>query len=332
MTKKTGLVISGGGSRGAYAAGAIKFMVNELNMKFDLVAGTSTGALIAPMMVFDDLEPYVKRLEETYTTVRRKDIVRPRFPLAIPFRNSILKTWPLKRLVRRSVSEEECDIILNSDKELFLTTVGLKSGKTTYFTNQDNVSVPKGKLMEVMKHRKDLMKAMVASSNVPIITSPIRIKKDQYIDGGMRDAAPLNVAIKNGVTDLVAILLFPAKVPVRKNYFNRIPEITLRTSEMIFNEIIQGDLNRAKSVNDTLHYLKTVKSNVMAETGLDQAQVDKLFSTTNNPFTRKRPLKVTIIRPDGPLPGGNDSLSFDPKDLRDMFNMGFKEAKKTFGG
>ena len=43
---KRALVISGGGSKGAFAVGALKNLIRERNLTFDVVAGTSTGAAI----------------------------------------------------------------------------------------------------------------------------------------------------------------------------------------------------------------------------------------------------------------------------------------------
>jgi NTE family protein len=46
---KPALVLSGGGSRGAFAVGAVE-VLHEANIAFDIIASTSTGALIAPLL------------------------------------------------------------------------------------------------------------------------------------------------------------------------------------------------------------------------------------------------------------------------------------------
>ncbi|MCK5797226.1 MAG: patatin-like phospholipase family protein, partial [Deltaproteobacteria bacterium] len=45
-TQRTALVVSGGGSKGAFAVGAIE-VLRERGTDFDLICGTSTGSLIA---------------------------------------------------------------------------------------------------------------------------------------------------------------------------------------------------------------------------------------------------------------------------------------------
>jgi predicted acylesterase/phospholipase RssA len=43
------LVISGGGSKGAFAVGVLKYLFQEKGHEYDIISGTSTGALIAPL-------------------------------------------------------------------------------------------------------------------------------------------------------------------------------------------------------------------------------------------------------------------------------------------
>ena len=68
---RTGLVISGGGSKGAFAVGVVE-VLREYGYSFDMIAGTSTGALIAPLVAIDDIDTLVK----LYTNVSNKDIIR----------------------------------------------------------------------------------------------------------------------------------------------------------------------------------------------------------------------------------------------------------------
>ena len=100
MAKKA-LVISGGGSKGAFAVGALAYMVEELGLTFDLVAGTSTGALIAPLAVLGDVDGLVR----IYTSVETKDIIRKRNPvLAVLFHSSFYSSEPLEKLIREGAA------------------------------------------------------------------------------------------------------------------------------------------------------------------------------------------------------------------------------------
>jgi predicted acylesterase/phospholipase RssA len=67
----TALVISGGGDKGAFAVGAIEVLAQR-GYRYDIISGTSTGALIAPLVAIDDIDELVK----IYTTSKKRDIIR----------------------------------------------------------------------------------------------------------------------------------------------------------------------------------------------------------------------------------------------------------------
>ena len=60
---KKAVVLSGGGARGAYQAGAWKAL-RELDYQFDIVTGTSVGALNAAMMASGDFERAIMLWQE----------------------------------------------------------------------------------------------------------------------------------------------------------------------------------------------------------------------------------------------------------------------------
>ena len=95
--ERTGLAISGGGSKGAFAVGAIEYLV-EQGCHFDLVSGTSTGALIAPLVAIGD----ITALTKLYTSVKTKDIVRHNWRKF--YWNAVLDTKPLEKLIHQTES------------------------------------------------------------------------------------------------------------------------------------------------------------------------------------------------------------------------------------
>lgn len=69
---KTALVVSGGGSKGAFAVGVIKYLTeNRPDIKFDTFCGTSTGSLMLPLVALGEMA----LLEELYTTKTTQDII-----------------------------------------------------------------------------------------------------------------------------------------------------------------------------------------------------------------------------------------------------------------
>ena len=67
--KKTALVLSGGGSRGAYEAGACQALA-ELGIEIDIITGTSVGAINAAMVTQGELELATKLWKEMDSDLR----------------------------------------------------------------------------------------------------------------------------------------------------------------------------------------------------------------------------------------------------------------------
>lgn len=64
------LVISGGGSKGAFAGGVAEYLMIDCQKHYDLFVGTSTGSLLAPLLAVGDLE----MAKQVYTNVTQHDI------------------------------------------------------------------------------------------------------------------------------------------------------------------------------------------------------------------------------------------------------------------
>jgi len=64
------LVISGGGSKGAFAGGVAQYLIEEKKREYDLFLGTSTGSLLIPHLA----NGYLTKLHTMYTTVNQRKI------------------------------------------------------------------------------------------------------------------------------------------------------------------------------------------------------------------------------------------------------------------
>src|ERR1700723_2352094 len=97
------LAISGGGEDGAFGAGLlVGWTASGTRPTFKLVTGISTGALTAP---FAFLGPrYDAQLRAVYTTISRKDILEPRFYIAVLTEDALASNRPLRRTLARYVT------------------------------------------------------------------------------------------------------------------------------------------------------------------------------------------------------------------------------------
>jgi predicted acylesterase/phospholipase RssA len=312
MAGKRALVLSGGGAKGAFTAGAVKYLMVELGLHFDLVVGTSTGALIAPLVATRD----VANLIHFYENVEDRDILKDRPDLlAFLFSDALNDSKPLERLIHTFFgNRRRYERLIRSSTEIFVTVVNMQTGEIEY-GNQHRDSKPA------------LLKKILASACVPVMMPPVKIGTDQYVDGGVKEIAPLSKAIDEGATHIVSVILSPDALhrePVRKEFTGSM-EILKRTLALLTDEIVDNDLKIATVYSEAIRYLNQIKAHAKKELGLTGPQMRKLFRGLENPFEGKRIVGITTIRPDEELM--ESSLSFDPDQMREMVDKGYKKAK-----
>jgi predicted acylesterase/phospholipase RssA len=316
MANKRALVLSGGGAKGAFTAGVVKYLMVELGLNFDLVAGTSTGALIAPLVASQD----IANLIHFYENVEQQDILTDRPDLlAFLFSDALNDTKPLERLIHKFFGDKRrYERLLHSSTEMFVTVVNMQTGEIEY-GNQHRDSKP------------TLLKKILASACVPVMMPPVKIGKWQYVDGGVKEIAPFSKAIDEGATHIVSVILSPDpehREPIRKEFTSSM-DILKRTLALLTDEIVDNDLKIATVYSEAIRYLDRIKANGKERLGLTDSQIRKLFTGLENPFQGKRVVGITTIRPDEELI--DSSLNFDPVKMREMVDQGYKKAKEVVG-
>lgn len=230
-----GLSISGGGSKGAYAVGVIK-RLEELNLKFNAVVGTSTGALLSPLAACG----YTKMAEEIYTSVTTRDIIRKRFWFTLPWASSLYKSWPLKKTINKGMTDGMYAKLTSAGTPRSLVcTVNLNSEQTCYW--EPGTEAPEG---GVVVTKEVFCRALLASSNQPGLMEPIQVLRhgDYHVDGGVREVAPIKKLVDLGCTEIYAIVLDPLKATYNKKKFNRIIPTMLKSLELLVAEVRLNDV------------------------------------------------------------------------------------------
>ena len=325
------LVISGGGSKGAFAVGAVRHMVEQLGLTFDLVAGTSTGALISPLVVADELA----LLERVYTSVKTSDILAdPSRAQDVLSRGYFFDTAPLEKLVKKTIDATIAQRILDSPVPIFLATVCLQTGRLTYFQTGQFNGRPEGTADLVrVADRATLISAVVASSNQPILMPPIAIGAPaplrEYVDGGVREYAPISVAIANDALEVYVILHSPPPA-TREPQEGRVKGMigmVGRAIGLLVDEVGDNDLRLAQIYSEASQYLETIRLNARG-LGLSNDQITQLFAGAN-PFVGRRPVRLHVIRPESKFP--TEGLTFDPKVMKQLVAWGRRRAEEILG-
>jgi predicted acylesterase/phospholipase RssA len=314
VASKRALVLSGGGAKGAFTAGVVKYLMVELGLNFDLVVGTSTGALIAPLVASRD----IANLIHFYENVEQQDILKDRPDLlAFLFSDALNDTKPLERLITKFFGDRKrYESLVRSPTEMFVTVVNMQTGEIEY-GNQHQDPKPR------------LLKKILASACVPVMMPPVKIGRHQYVDGGVKEIAPFSKAIDEGATHIVSVILSPDAIhrePARKEFTSSM-EILKRSLELLTEEIVDNDLKVATVYSEAIRYLDRIRKDAKEKLGLTEPQIRRLFAGIENPFQGKRIVGITTIRPDDELV--ESSLNFDPDKMREMVDQGYNKAKEV---
>jgi len=298
MNKKRALVLSGGGNRGSFELGVLKYLINEKGYRYDTLIGVSVGALNASFLSqYDkkDQDKGVIELEKLWRSIEQKDIFNPwdnsYFKTAIYSltgkKPSILDNAPLKKLIEKT-----------SFRDFNKLDVKLLVGVTELYTS---------KFLVIDNHNLQIKDYIRASASIPIIFQPIEINGIQYVDGGIRNNTPLKSILETGEYEYVdVIILVPKDEDLKRDFhkLNNIYTIGYRTIEILAHKILHSEVN-------------VVNTKAMFE---DMQDVCEHSHT-----------KLRIIAPDVNLLAANNFftvLNFNKDLISDFIDMGYNDAKK----
>ena len=237
------LVHSGGAAKGAWAAGVIQYLLNDLQTDYDIYTGTSVGAIntaFLAMFKSGEEKQAAELLKNWWLQLDNSKIYKPWAywgRLAAAWKKSFYDSSPLQSLIRENIS---LDKIRASGKKIAVCALNLHTGKYTVF-NQDS---------------DNFIEAVLASSAFPATLSPIQINNDLFIDGGMKTLSPIKIAIEMGATEIDVISTSP---DVRDKKFIQDPniiDIVRRAFDVATDKILSNDIELA------------IMHNKLAEAGL----------------------------------------------------------------
>jgi len=222
------LVLSGGGSLGAFQIGAIKRLV-ELEKEYDMYYGTSIGAInAAGLAMFGNLADGNKLLEDLWLNIKTSDVKKHWFPFSFImswWKCGLYNSAPLRGYLLKHL---DVDLVKKSGKKLGLCTVNLDTKKSEVFT-------------ETSDHIVD---ATIASSITPLFLDPIEINGHLYIDGGIRQVAPIQEAINAGATSVDVIMTDPSNKTENKVKRNLL-DVGMTVIGIMAHEIANNDVANA---------------------------------------------------------------------------------------
>lgn len=217
------LVISGGGSKGAFAGGVAQYLIEQKKLKYDLYIGTSTGSLLVSHLALGK----VKEIKEIYTSVTQNDIFSV-CPFNIKRKNGIEtisinhfnvlrnlfsgrktfgESFNLKALIKSHVSKEGFEALKSMPADIVVTVSNLSLNQVEYKSIKD------------FSYEDFLEWVWISCNYTPFMSL---VKKDgcEYADGGLGSMVPIEEAIKRGATVVDAVVL-----QTEVTQYNRMPSL-----------------------------------------------------------------------------------------------------------
>jgi len=203
---RTGLVLGGGGGKGAYQIGAWRAL-DEFGLKFNVVAGTSIGAVNSLLVSSVD----VNKATDIWLNIEQKIGIDSKTlvsSLTLEDYNSIYTSFMnpsyLETLVQHGGKIDETNIV-NGINNLLNTA---NNCEEVYVCSTKVEKNPSQQFFNVMKmDNENAQKALLSSTSVPVIFNPVYIGDHYYYDGGLSNNVPLEPVIQSGCDLIIAILL-----------------------------------------------------------------------------------------------------------------------------
>ena len=248
--KEYGLVLAGGGTKGAYQVGVYKALKGmKINVK--AVVGTSIGALNGALVLQDDLE----KMLNLYGSIKLNDILsidskidETKDIFSLKNIAKITKEYIEKRGISndalRKTIEKYIDVnkIYNSDVDFGMITFSTKNKGVELFKKD----IPKEKMVDFL----------LASSCFPIFKSQ-NIDGEHFFDGGLYDNMPINMLIKKGYKNIIVVDVTGMGLK-RKNASKNVYIKMIKPNEKVGGTF---DFNKQQmKKNIELGYLDTLKS------------------------------------------------------------------------
>ncbi len=260
------LVISGGGSKGAYAGGVAQYLIEGQGKTYDMYLGTSTGSLLIPHLAVND----IGKLYDIFTNVQQSDIfsVSPfvqrekdgREFVSIDFVNSLWQfirmkrtfgeSKTLRRNIRKNFTKEEFLKIKDTKEDVVVTVSNLSKNTVEYKSIND------------YSYEEFCNWIWISCNYIPFM-SLAKVNGYEYADGGLGCVVPIREAIQRGATEIDAIVLEAEQMDrlkvLGKNPFSLMINLFGHLLNQVErNDIVIGKLAaRNKGVKLNLYYTPT---------------------------------------------------------------------------
>jgi len=280
---RLGLVLTGGGARAAYQVGTLRAIAEMLPTHayspFPVICGTSAGAINAAgiAMSATHFSEGIRQLETVWGNLHTDQVYRSdllgvlqntlRSLGSLTFKHmagkpvSLLDNLPLKRLlgcrlpfrgIRRSIHA-------GALHALGITAWGYASGQSVTFYQGCPEVTPWKRAQRVGVPVRIGLQHLVASASIPFVFPAIRVNREYFGDGSMRQLAPLSPALHLGAERVLVIGVNGKEdQPCDRQKVTSYPplaQIAGHVLNSIFVDSLDVDMERLQRINQTINLI-----------------------------------------------------------------------------
>lgn len=235
---QAGLVLEGGGMKGAYTTGVLDFFL-EKGIEFSRVYGVSAGAI--------HMMSYLSKQKKRSINIGIKYAGDKRYCSV----ESLLRTGDIfnvdmcYNLIPRKYDPFDNEAYLRYTGKAFAVVTNIETGKPEYLRVKDGLA--------------DLPKIR-ASASLPLVSRNVEIDGKLYLDGGISDAIPIQKSILDGNEKNIVILT--KEVGYVRKPSGQLSAIKLRYRK--YPKVYELMKSRHTAYNDTMAFLHRQQENGQA--------------------------------------------------------------------
>lgn len=269
--ERCALVLEGGAMRGVYTAGVLDCFMDH-DISFDAVIGVSAGALFG-VNLLSKQRGRVIRYNKRFNSDKNYMGIRP-----LLREKNIVSTKYAYDTVPRELDPFDDEEYKKSDIPFYAVVTNIRTGKPEYVQ---------------IKSVFDQMDVLRASGSMPVVSKPVKLGHEWYLDGAVTDSIPYEHMLDMGYDRVVVVLTKPA------DYIKKpMPRLFTSVYKKRFPRFYEAFSNRHIMYNYQLEHLKE----------LEKQGIAKVLRPSEH-------IKISKIEK-------------DPNKLESLYQLGLRDAKR----